>query len=172
MLLKNYNNKENTSKTHATYELVAVVLMTLLLPGCASSGRTVRAGDAAASAPASPSAIDSREVAMARPVEAASEPGGPSMQRARNRGAVALESQAMSEFSAGDRERAAATLERAIRLDPNDSALWVALGDVRLAQGRPELAESLGMKAEALASGDPERLSAARRLLVKARRAQ
>ena len=83
-----------------------------------------------------------------------------------------MESQATGEYASGDYARAAATLERAIRLDPYDSALWVALGDVRLAQGRPELAESLGMKAEALASGDPERIKAARRLLTKARRAQ
>jgi len=146
--------------------------MMLLVSGCASSGGTVRAGDVPAGGPASQAAIDSRQVGIARPAEAAKEPEGPSAQHIRNRGAVALESQAMSEYSSGDHERAAATLERAIRLDPYDSALWVALGDVRLAQGRPELAESLGMKAEALASGDPDRLNAARRLMNKARRAQ
>ena len=47
-----------------------------------------------------------------------------------------------SERSAGEYERSAATLERAIRIAPEDAALWLDLGEVRLAQGRPDLATS------------------------------
>jgi Flp pilus assembly protein TadD len=148
------------------------MLLLSLLPGCTSSGRTISAGEASTAEPAGESVEDSRAVVTTTPAAAATQSGGSTARRARNRGAIALESQALSEYSSGDYERAAATLERAIRLDPDDSDLWVALGDVRLMQGRPELAESLGMKAEALASGDPDRIEAARRLLAKARRAQ
>jgi Flp pilus assembly protein TadD len=85
---------------------------------------------------------------------------------------VALEARAANEISAGDYDRAAATLERAIRIDPRDPTLWVALGEVRLAQGRPDLAESLAIKAESLAGANQIAREEAQQLATKARAAR
>lgn len=123
-----------------------------LLTGCAAGG-SVRAGDV------SP-AIDDQDRYQ----------GGVPDTRTRNSGAVALEAQALEQQSAGDHERAAATLERALRLDPDDPALWISLGEIRLSQGRAGMAESLGLRAEALAGSDRAQGDAARALITRARR--
>lgn len=49
---------------------------------------------------------------------------------------------------------AAATLERALRIEPRNAALWQALARVRLQQGQPEQAASLAVKSNALAETD------------------
>jgi Flp pilus assembly protein TadD len=129
----------------------------------------VSAGAASSSAQANPAVHETSGTEPGNALEARPEQSRTSRLRVRNRGAVALEAQATDEFSSGDYERAAATLERAIRLDPEDARLWIALGDVRLAQGRPSLAESLGLKAVALSSPDPQQQSEARQLVARAR---
>ena len=143
--------------------------MVLLLQGCVSSGRTVSAGAASSPEPASPAVLETTGTEPGNSREARPDQSRTSRLRVRNRGAVALEAQAIDEFSSGDHERAAATLERAIRLDPEDAQLWIALGDVRLAQGRPSLAESLGLKAVALSSHDAQQMNEARQLVARAR---
>lgn len=49
---------------------------------------------------------------------------------------------------------AAATLERALRIEPRNATLWQALARVRLQQGQPEQAASLAVKSNALAETD------------------
>jgi tetratricopeptide (TPR) repeat protein len=51
-------------------------------------------------------------------------------------------------------ERAAALLERALRIEPRNAQLWHRLAKVRLQQGRYAMAESLAQKSSALAGDD------------------
>jgi predicted Zn-dependent protease len=69
---------------------------------------------------------------------------------------VALLSQARYQQNAGNPERAAAVLERALRIDPKNARLWYELARVRLLQGKLSLAESLATKSNALAGHDEE----------------
>src|SRR5205823_1838058 len=65
--------------------------------------------------------------------------------------AAALVTQAGS----GEFGQAAATLERALRIEPDNPLLWIELGRVRLGEGNAAQADAMGRKAVALATGDP-----------------
>jgi len=51
-------------------------------------------------------------------------------------------------------ERAAALLERALRIEPRNAQLWHRLAKIRLQQGRYGMAESLAQKSNTLARDD------------------
>jgi uncharacterized protein HemY len=65
---------------------------------------------------------------------------------------------------------AAGTVERAIRIDPENPLLWIELGRVRLAEGNAGQAQSLGRKAVSLSGGDARAESTAWRLVADAAR--
>lgn len=65
--------------------------------------------------------------------------------------ADALLTQSRNERRTGDYARAAATLERALRIEPAAPAIWLELARLELAQGRYARAEQLARKAESLA---------------------
>jgi tetratricopeptide (TPR) repeat protein len=79
--------------------------------------------------------------------------------------AAALLEQSRGERSAGELDRAAATLERGLALSPDDPALWVELAEVRLAQGNAALAQETARKALTLTGDDYALESRARRLI-------
>lgn len=56
----------------------------------------------------------------------------------------------------GDIPAAIATVERAIRLDPNNPALWLELGQLQLSAGKDAQAEQLVRKSIALVRDDPQ----------------
>jgi Tfp pilus assembly protein PilF len=97
-------------------------------------------------------------------------PGGP-RQFHLGTAASALVTQAHRQAGGGDFGPAAATLERALRIEPENPLLWVELGRVRLAEGNTAQADALGRKALALASGDPSAQADAWRLIAEAFRA-
>jgi len=66
-------------------------------------------------------------------------------------------------------ERAAALLERALRIEPRNAQLWHRLAQVRLQQGQYYLAESLAQKSNALAGDDIHLQEKNTRLLKQAR---
>jgi tetratricopeptide (TPR) repeat protein len=71
--------------------------------------------------------------------------------------------------AAGDFDRAAATLERAVRIEPTNAALWHDLGEVRYRQGEFSQAESMAIRSNSLA-GSEYRLEARNwRLIERAR---
>jgi tetratricopeptide (TPR) repeat protein len=83
-----------------------------------------------------------------------------------------LVTQARTQVAHGDLPAASSTLDRAMRIEPNNPLLWVELGRLRLAQGNAHQAEICGRKALALASGDRGTQAQAGRLLADALRAQ
>ena len=72
----------------------------------------------------------------------------------------------------GEFDGASATLDRALRIEPNNPLLWIERGRLRLAESDAHQAEGCGRKALALASGDPSAQRQAGRLLADALRAQ
>jgi cytochrome c-type biogenesis protein CcmH/NrfG len=72
----------------------------------------------------------------------------------------------------GDLDGASSTLDRALRIEPNNPLLWVELGRLRLAESNPHQAEVCGRKALVLASGDRATQAQAGRLLADALRTQ
>jgi Flp pilus assembly protein TadD len=82
-----------------------------------------------------------------------------------------LVAQAHAQANSGDFGRAAATVERAMRIEPDNPLLWIELGRVRLAAGDASQADSMGRKAAAAATGDPQAKASAWRLIADSLRA-
>lgn len=74
---------------------------------------------------------------------------------ARSRAAASLLEQSRAERSAGHYAAAAAAVERALSIEPNDPWLWLELGEIKLAEGDRGQAEGMARKALTLAAGDP-----------------
>ncbi|HXR88695.1 MAG TPA: tetratricopeptide repeat protein [Steroidobacteraceae bacterium] len=103
-----------------------------------------------------------------RPEEAPSEqaPRSPPKQFHLGPAALSLVSQAHKQSQSGDLAGAATTLERALRIEPNNPLLWIELGGVQLSENNGDQADSMGRKALALATGDPQAQSASWRLIA------
>lgn len=77
----------------------------------------------------------------------------------------ALVTQARTATSNGDFDAAAATLERALRIEPDNPLVWIEMGQMRLASGDAVQAENMGRRALALAAGAPREQASAWRLI-------
>ena len=82
---------------------------------------------------------------------------------------VALLGQADSYRRAGDTGNEAATVERALRIEPKNARLWSRLAAIRLDQGQPQQAEQLALKSNSLAAGDRRLQSRNWQLVARAR---
>jgi len=109
-------------------------------------------------APVPATRISPPKVALAKPPQAGS-------------ALAKLRLAALSEQRAGQYTRAAATLERALRIAPRDAMLWQQLASVRLRQQKWRLAVNMAAKSNALA-GDQQALKRKNWLIMaKAHRA-
>lgn len=68
----------------------------------------------------------------------------------------------------GESEKAVATLERALRIDPRDPLLWLDLAEIRLEQGDRVQAAQLARRAETLAAPGSPAAARARALAERA----
>lgn len=84
----------------------------------------------------------------------------------------ALVAQAHKQLTGGDFGLAAATIERAMRVEPDNPLLWIELGRVRYIAGDYSQADSMGHKALALAAGDPQAQASAWRLIADSLRSR
>ena len=89
-----------------------------------------------------------------------------------NAASRALVNQAHSQLAAKNIPMAATTIERALRIEPNNPLLWLEYGQVRMTEANYAQAESMGRKALALASGDPRTQASAWRLISESLAAQ
>jgi hypothetical protein len=71
--------------------------------------------------------------------------------------------------AAGRYPQAAASIERALRIEPRQPVLWLELGTIRLKEGNAAQAESMARKALSLANGDPAIEARAEQLIARAR---
>ena len=72
----------------------------------------------------------------------------------------------------GDAQLAISTLERALRIEPDNPLLWIELGEVHQAAGHFEQAGGLGHKALQLATGDPRAQAASWHLIADSLKAR
>jgi Flp pilus assembly protein TadD len=77
----------------------------------------------------------------------------------------ALLEQSRAQRAAGSLPAARASLERALRLDPNNAALWLELGELELQTGNATQAATMARKAMTLAGRDARLTARADRLL-------
>lgn len=84
----------------------------------------------------------------------------------------ALVAQARVQRSKGDLPGATVTLERALRIEPNNPLLWIELGRLRMDQHNFAQAEGMGRKALAMSVGDDRTQSQAWRLIADSQRAR
>jgi len=133
----------------------------------ASGTRTSPAGTAQ---PAQPPPVTASPLTPAPPAQ----PGAPTAPKQFHLGtaSTALVTQAHQQANSGDLAAAAATLERALRIEPDNPLVWIELGRVRLAENNPAQADSIGRKALALATGDASAQSSAWHLIADALRAR
>jgi tetratricopeptide (TPR) repeat protein len=84
----------------------------------------------------------------------------------------ALVSQAQAQRKKGDLPGAAGSLDRALRIEPNNPLLWIEMGRLRMDQRNFAQAESMGRKALSMAVGDNRTQSAAWQLIADSLRAR
>jgi Flp pilus assembly protein TadD len=99
-------------------------------------------------------------------------PASPARQFHLGPAASALVGQAHTQAASGEWAAAGATLERALRIEPDNPLLWVELGRVQLGEGNAAQADGMGRKALALATGDPAAQASAWRLIADSLRAR
>lgn len=85
---------------------------------------------------------------------------------------VALLDTARHQSSSGHADRAAATLERAVKIEPRNPRLWQQLARLRLQQGKWSQAEHLASKSSALAQRDRAIQAQNWRIIAEARSKQ
>ncbi|HEV2700218.1 MAG TPA: tetratricopeptide repeat protein [Steroidobacteraceae bacterium] len=86
--------------------------------------------------------------------------------------ATALVAQAHRQAAGGDPQQAIGTLERALRIEPDNPLLWIELGEVHETAGHYEQAGGIGHKALQLATGDPHAQSASWHLIAESLKAR
>jgi Flp pilus assembly protein TadD len=84
----------------------------------------------------------------------------------------ALVSQAQTQLAAKNFAVAASSIERALRIEPDNALLWIELGKVRQAEGNFVQAENMGRKALSMATNAPRAQSAAWSLIADSYRAR
>lgn len=119
------------------------VLVALLLAGCAAPGPET---DAPAAPPPLTPAPKQENIAIAGLMESA-----------------------RADVAAGRLANAAASLERALRIEPRNPRLWHDLAQVRFRQGQYAQAVSLAQRSNTLAGGDASLKEANDRLIEQAR---
>jgi hypothetical protein len=155
--------------------LVLLAVLAAALSGCSITG-PARPGAPPPPAPESPAGT--ARPAPAPPVQGAPTPppAPPSVPPPRQfrlgPAATALVGQARHQEASGDYGQAAETLERALRIEPDNPLVWTELGRVRLGEHNPAQADAMGRKALTLATGDPSAQAGAWRLIAESLRAR
>ena len=84
----------------------------------------------------------------------------------------ALVSQAQTQMATKNYVVAASSIERALRIEPDNPLLWIELGKVRLAEGNYVQAENMARKAVSMSVNAPRAQSSAWRLIAESYRAR
>lgn len=151
--------------------VAGLVLVTALLSACGTVSRSDR-----------PASVEDRSGVPPEPITAQGSdvqiaayqpPAQPRYARpAPKRAVEVLVDKADAQRRAGDLDGATASLERAMRIAPDDAELWHELARVRLAQRRHDLVVELAAKSNALADPRDRELRAANwQLIASSRRA-
>ena len=145
------------------------LLFLALLAGCSLQGapRNPESRPGGAPAPGQPPTAGAAVPEAPQPP-----PGPPPRQFTLGPASSALVAQAHRQSGGGDFGQAAATVERALRIEPDNPLLWIELGRVRLGENNAAQADAMGRKALALGTGDPQAQSSAWHLIADSLRAR
>jgi tetratricopeptide (TPR) repeat protein len=147
--------------------------LTVLLSGCSLfSSRPTTGTPSPSPPPSAPADAGSPLSSQPSPTPPAQHAPPPPRENSLSPATRSLVTQARTLTSHGDFDSASATLDRALRIEPNNPLLWIERGRLRLAESDAHQAEGCGRKALALAGGDPSAQRQAGRLLADALRAQ
>jgi tetratricopeptide repeat protein len=152
--------------------LLSLVIIAAGLSACATRGPLPPGAPPAGASPsgtAQPGAPTPEQASPVPPERPA--PGAP-RQFHIGPAASSLVTQARTQAGGGEYGQAAATLERALRIEPGNPLLWIELGRVRLAENNAAQADAMGHKALALAAGDAGAQAAAWHLIADSLRAR
>ncbi|GMQ76747.1 MAG: hypothetical protein BMS9Abin01_2041 [Gammaproteobacteria bacterium] len=142
-------------------------------PATASASADPAAAAAAPAAPAPRAALGSgSQLRSTSSIPGLVPPASMQSSATVNVAVVSLLNTASAQSRAGDYARAAATLERAIAIEPDNAWLWYRLADTRLEEGRLEQAAGLAAKSNSLATADRSLQADNWRLIAEARRRQ
>ena len=86
--------------------------------------------------------------------------------------ATALVAQAHRQAAGGDTQLAIGSIERALRIEPDNPLLWIELGEIHENAGHYDQAAGMGHKALQLATGDPHAQSASWHLIADSLKAR
>lgn len=84
----------------------------------------------------------------------------------------ALVGQAQAQMASKNYAVAASSIERALRIEPDNALLWIELGKVRQAEGNYVQAENMGRKAVSMSVNAPRANAAAWSLIAESLRAR
>jgi tetratricopeptide (TPR) repeat protein len=154
-------------KHHSLKAAVLLLGVFALLGGCAAPARRPSPGP-----PTGAPSAGSPAATAPPPGAPSPRPPPPSRENSLSPATHSLVTQARTLLAHGDFDGASSTLDRALRIEPNNPLLWIELGRERLLESDTHQAEGCGRKALALASGDHAAQKQAGRLLADALRAQ
>jgi predicted Zn-dependent protease len=117
--------------------------------------------------PANPTAPDSAVPAPAPAPPPVTAPPPTVRQFHLGAAATALVAQAHRQAAGGDTQLAISSIERALRIEPDNPLLWIELGEIHETAGHFEQAGGIGHKALQLATGDPHAQSASWHLIAE-----
>jgi hypothetical protein len=125
--------------------------------------------------PGAPGEEDGTQPGTAEPQEPVPAPAPPSQAPKEFRlspASAALVAQAQSQSSSGEHALAVATLERALRIEPENPLVWIELAKVHQAEGNHARADGMARRALALARTDGRAQAAAWNVIADSFRAR
>jgi Flp pilus assembly protein TadD len=131
--------------------IVCFVVMLLAVQGCSTTPSTSAPPRPVVVEKSSSAPVTTQTPAAVAPVQEQARESAVSRQPP---AVVALLEHAQQQANDGDLESSAASLERAIRINPGSAVLWYHLATLRLAQGEARQAEQLAVKSNSLAPGN------------------
>ena len=153
------------------FVLIFISAWLLVLAGCAGVTAPPSTQPSAATLPSATTAPAETQ-AQQPGVEAIVIEAEPKPLMSGNRAVIALLDRAQRDNNAGEREAAGASLERALRIEPRNSWLWLELAQVRLAQGQYAQTITLARKSLSFAGHQPRLQSESWQVIGRARVAQ
>src|SRR5208283_395517 len=135
-------------QAHTSLRTCAVLLVAAALTAGCSLFRPTAPPPPAATQPSQPSQPSQPPMPPPAPAPLTPRPPAPpAHENTLSPATRALVMQANAQAAHGDLPAASSTLERALRIEPNNPLLWVELGRLRLAENDPHQAEVCGRKA-------------------------
>jgi predicted Zn-dependent protease len=150
--------------------LLAVSLSACVTPKPFEPRGSTQAPDQAV--PAAPESGVQTQTAVVPEPPAPAESLPPQVRKSYGAATKALVTQSQAQLNSGNTALAAATIERALRIEPDNPQLWIELANIRHQEGNDAQAENVARKALAMATGDGKTQAAAWRVIAESYRAR